>query len=50
MNAVEEIKKIFIRVLYKEMKYMKRSRYLIQKTRRYISWVLHDMPIKEKHS
>lgn len=28
------------------MKYMKRSRYLTQKTNKYSSWVLHDKPIK----
>jgi GMP synthase PP-ATPase subunit len=37
MKAVEEMKKIFIKVLYSEMKYMKRSMYLMQKTIKYIS-------------
>lgn len=37
INAVEDIKNTFIKVLYKEIKYMKRSRYLMQNTNKYIS-------------
>jgi hypothetical protein len=37
MSAVDEMKKIFMSVLYIEMKYMKRSRYLMQKTIKYSS-------------
>ena len=37
MKAVDAMKKIFMNVLYSEMKYMKRSRYLMQKTNRYNS-------------
>ena len=37
MNAVDEMKNIFIDVLQTEMKYMKRSRYLTQNTIKYSS-------------
>jgi hypothetical protein len=37
MKAVEEMKKIFMKVLYSEMKYMKRSRYRTQNTSKYNS-------------
>ena len=33
--------------MYSEMKYMKRSMYLMQKTIKYISWVLHESPRNE---
>ena len=44
MNVVEEMKKIFISVLYMEMKYINKSMYLTQNTIKYNSWVLHDKP------
>lgn len=45
MKAVDEMKKIFIKVLYIEMKYIKRSMYLTQNTIKYNSWVLQERPI-----
>lgn len=45
MKAVEEMKNIFMNVLYRLMKYMKRSRYLTQNTIKYNSCVLQDRPI-----
>ncbi len=45
MKAVEEMKNIFINVLYRLMKYMKRSRYLTQNTIKYSSCVLQERPI-----
>ncbi len=47
MNAVDEMKNIFMSVLYIEMKYINKSRYLTQKTSRYISWVLQERPNPE---
>ena len=44
MKAVELMKKIFMKVLYRLIKYMKRSRYRTQNTNKYISWVLHERP------
>ena len=44
MSTVEEMKNIFMSVLYREMKYMKRSRYLMQNTIKYSSCVLQDKP------
>ena len=49
MKAVEEIKKSFMSVLYKEMKYINKSKYLMQNTSKYISWVLQDKPIIKKN-
>ena len=37
MKAVEQMKNNFMKVLYRLMKYMKRSRYLTQNTIRYNS-------------
>ena len=34
-------------VLYSEIKYMKRSRYRVQKTIKYISKVLHETPLHD---
>ena len=44
MKAVDEMKKIFMSVLYNEIKYMKESKYLMQKTNKYNSCVLIERP------
>ena len=41
------IKSNFIEVLYIEIKYIKRSRYRVQKTIKYISKVLHETPLQD---
>ena len=47
MKAVEEMKNTFMSVLYNEIKYINKSIYLMQKTNKYISCVLHDKPINK---
>ena len=47
MNALAPINNIFIEVLYKDIKYIKRSKYLVQNTSKYISNVLELTPLHD---
>ena len=47
MKALAPMNNIFIEVLYHDIKYMKRSRYRVQNTNKYISNVLQLTPLQD---
>ena len=47
MKALAPMNNIFIEVLYNDIKYIKRSRYRVQNTNKYISNVLQLTPLHD---